>query len=180
MGKIRDHKPVKYFCAVSFKQTPHLTSLRSELKELFGPIEQESDKYIFDTFTDYYKHEMGKNISKLFISFIDLRPPEAMADIKIKTNKLEANYLNADNREVNLDPGYITEAKLVLATTKDFSHRLYLGKGIYGDLHMKYMNNSFQAQPYTYPDYKQELVLNFFHDLRNSYRHQLQKLPVEK
>ncbi len=96
-----------------------------------------------------------------------------MPEIKVKTNALEQEISGAGQRIVNIDPGYLNLSKVVLATTKDYSHRLYLGQGIFGDLHLVFINKTFQTQPWTYPDYKQPSVIEFFLKLRGAYRKKL-------
>ena len=173
MGKIKLHKPVKYFCALTFSSAFNLSNILEKIESVFGEIETKSDVYFFDQFTDYYVPEMGPNLYKLFISFKKLLDPDHLILHKVQSNHLEDEFLINSQRQVNIDPGYITEAKLILATTKDYSHRIYLGKGIFGDLHMYYENGTFKKQFWTYPDYQQPLATNFFNELRTRYREQL-------
>jgi len=170
MGKIKQHKPVKFFSAVAFNAEIDPEALLSAIEKIFGKIDLRSDIYSFSRFTDYYQKEMGENLKKLFIAFRILKEPEYLVDDKIKSNKLEKDYLQNGQRQVNIDPGYLTEAKIILATTKDYSHRIYLGKGIFGDLHLNFENGSFKKQPWTYPDYQQQQIIDFFNSLRMHYR----------
>ncbi len=173
MGKIKRHLPVKSFAAIAYNDQINLESVLSIIQNLFGKIDKQSAVYDYDSFTNYYTPELGVNLKKLFISFEQLIAPESLPDLKIKSNNLEIKYKKSAKRVFNIDPGYLTQAKVVLATTKDYSHRLYLGQGIYGDLHLYFSNKSLQAQPWTYPDYKQELAVNFFNELRQIYNTQL-------
>ncbi len=170
MGKIKLHLPVKSFAAISFRSDYWLEAALEELEALLGPVILKSAIFSESGFTNYYEAEMGPQLNKLFAAFQTLIPAEYLVDLKIKTNKIEQQFLKEGKRTVNIDPGYLTEAKVVLATTKDYSHRLYLGKGIYGDLHLNYSKKSFQALPWTYPDYQQETALYFFNDLRALYK----------
>ena len=144
-----------------------------KIVSIFGEIEVKSDIYNFSEFTDYYAVEMGDNLKKLFISFVKLLEPDFLIQHKIQSNHLEEDFLINEQRQVNIDPGYLTEAKIVLATTKDYSHRIYVGKGIFGDLHLYFENGSYRKQHWTYPDYQQLLAINFFNDLRKRYREQM-------
>ena len=96
-----------------------------------------------------------------------------MPELKIASNKIEEQYLDDEHRQINIDPGYLTAAKIVLATTKNYSHRLYLARGIFGDLHMQYQKGNYQPNPWTYPDYKQPKVRSFFNDVRKTFMAQL-------
>jgi len=176
MGKIKNHRSVKYFSAITFSDESLLPEVFDKLTTIFGEIESKSDVFKFSLFTDYYKSEMGEELDKQFISFSDLALPDKLPEFKAATNILEQNFLTNSRRQVNIDPGYLTEAKIVLATTKDYSHRLYLQDGIFGDLHLYFENGSFNPQIWTYPDYKQPISLSFFNKLRIRYRKQLGEL----
>ena len=89
--------------------------------------------------------------------------------LKIQTNKIEEKYSENNKRRINIDPGYVTQAKLVLATTKNYSHRIHLAKGIFGDVHLTVYKGKFKPNPWTYPDYKEKFVLEFFDNVRKIY-----------
>ena len=180
MGIVKIHLPVKYFCAVTYTKTISFQDILNSLQVLFPNIDTQSDIYDFDRFTDYYKTEMGINLNKCFISNKVLDEISRLPWYKINSNLIEAEFLRNSKRQVNLDPGYITEAKLVLATTKDYSHRLYLSDGIFGDLHMVYSGKSYKPQPWTYPDYKHDAAAAYFNELRRIYREQLQDYNSRK
>lgn len=173
MGKIKPHPLVKAFCAITFAPGGDCDLVVQQLEDIFGVIDLRSDVFNFDAFTDYYKTEMGVGLQKMFISFERLTAVQSLPYFKIKTNEIETRFTKSGKRSVNIDPGYLTEAKVVLATTKDYSHRLYLGQGIFGDVHLLFAKNSFQAQTWTYPDYQQQLTILFFNHLRQIYRQQL-------
>ena len=89
---------------------------------------------------------------------------------------MEKKYEIESKRRINIDPGYISQAKLILATTKNYSHRIFIGKGIFGDVHMQFSNKSYRSQPWTYPDYKDEKNVTFFNNVRQRYLEQLSKI----
>jgi hypothetical protein len=174
MGLIKEHPAVKYFAGITYHpEFDRLQECITLLEKYFSTIESTSETYDFFKFTDYYESEMGKNLKKFFIVFSNLDNPEKLPEIKIKTNEIESKYIIDDKRQINIDPGYVSEAKVVLATTKNYDHRIYLGQGIFGDIHLKFTNKSFRSQPWTYPDYKQDKVLQFFENLRQNYFNQL-------
>ncbi len=173
MGTIRRHPPVQLFAAVTFNPVIEPEDVLKELEAHFGPVEEKSRKFEFDAFTDYYAEEMGVHLQKQFITFRELIVPEKLPGIKHLTNQIELRISGSEKRKVNIDPGYVSLSKVVLATTKDYSHRMYLGEGIFGDLHLVFTNKSFQIQPWTYPDYKQPWVIAFFNRLRDTYRQKL-------
>jgi hypothetical protein len=173
MGAIQKHLPVKLIAAITFH--PHFDTemVFEELEDLNSTIDLMSEVFDFNKFTSYYEAEMGSLLHKKFISFLELIKPEKLPGIKVQTINIEQKFLIKQNRQINIDPGYITQAKLILATTKNYSHRIYLGEGIFGDLHMHFSNKSFQPQSWTYPDYKNEQNILFFNSVRSRYLEQL-------
>ena len=169
MGKIQNHLPVKLFTAITYKPEFDHRVLYPILENKFSSIETTSLPYEFSSFTGYYKDEMGENLKKLFVIFKELIDPAELASIKISANLIESDYVDDDKRMINIDPGYLTQAKLVLATTKNYSHRVYLGKGIFGDVHMHYQRGQYRPNPWTYPDYRAESNVKFFGKIREQY-----------
>jgi hypothetical protein len=179
MGNIKEHPPVKLFTGITYTPDINLSGVFSVLEDSFSKIEQVSNSYNFSRFTQYYEKEMGKELQKVFVVFSVLVKPEILPDIKARTNKMEQNYLLNGMRKLNLDPGYISEAKVVLATTKNYSHRIYLRAGIFADIHLSFMNHKFQVQPWTYPDYRQQEIMEFFNEIRQKYLNQLGDLYLK-
>lgn len=155
-------------CAITHNNSGKEVLARRLLEEHFGEVALESEHYPF-VFSDYYVEEMGSGLQKYFVSFSRLIRPDELVEIKLWTNDIEQQLATAGKRNVNLDPGYLEGAKLVLATTKDYSHRIYLGQGIYGDLHLRYRHGRFEPLEWTYPDYRQPLALDFFARVREWY-----------
>lgn len=149
-----------------FGQDPALLEKVSDiLKRKFGPVIAASELFDF-SHTDYYEDEMGKNLKKIFFAFKKPIRPERLIDIKLSAMKIESRFSITLKRRVNLDPGYISPGKVVLATHKDYSHRIYLGKGVYAEVTLFYKDNSFNFFPWTYPDYKTTISIDFFNRAR--------------
>jgi hypothetical protein len=150
----------------------------------YGPVDYESEIVPW-THSNFYKEEMGPGILRKFIFFEHLMDPGDLSAIKINTTMIEKNFaVQSDNRvqrRINLDPGYVTEAKVVLATTKDYSHRLYIGKGIYAEVTLRYGNKdrSFTTLDHTYLDYGSEPYITMFNKARDLLRTTLQR-PARK
>jgi hypothetical protein len=124
-------------------------------------------------FTAYYESEMGANLLRKFIAFERPVSPADLAEIKLWTNGVEASFSEAAasrrppvRRPINLDPGYVTLSKLVLATTKDHAHRIYLDRGIYAEVTLRFLKGAFEPMPWTYPDYRTEAYRRFFEGVR--------------
>ena len=179
MGRIKEHLPVKLFTGITYTPDIDMSGVFSVLDRTFSEIERKSDSYNFSKFTSYYAKEMGPELRKLFVVFSTMVKPELLPDIKIKTNEIEQTYTIGACRRVNLDPGYISEAKMVLATTKNYSHRIYLGNGIFGDVHLSFIKGKFEVQSWTYPDYRENNNLEFFSKIRKEYLQQLGEMYSE-
>jgi hypothetical protein len=170
MGMIKEPDLVKRFCGAIYRDDALLSETRERLVRKWGAIDREAGPFPF-VFTEYYEPEMGKELKKSFFSFETLVSPENAVGWKIETNDIEARYAGSDgSRRMNLDPGYLDLAKMVLLTTKDFYHRLYLGRGIYAEVTFHYEKGDFVFFPWTYPDYKTEEYLAFFREMREKYR----------
>lgn len=179
MGQPKLALEVKLFAAVTFNNKELFEQIKLLLEARFGNIDTLSAIYDFN-YTQYYAREMGVNLQKQLLGFEQLIRPERLADIKLITNEIEQKYAIENNRQVNIDPGYLTGAKVVLATTKNFDHRIYLGKGIYGDVHLRYRGNKFIMNEWTYPDYREMIVIEFFARLRKKYMKKYHKLLEQR
>lgn len=134
--------------------------------------------------TDYYEKEFGGSLLRRFVAFERLVRPESLPDVKLWTNALENSLAASEKRRVNIDPGYLSPAHLILATGKGYSHRPYLRDGIYADLTLIYQKGRFQALPWTYPDYASAEMIGIFTMIREKYLLQLRggisKMPPGK
>ena len=145
-----------------------------KLEERYGAVDYVSPIMPFSCYTDYYEPEMGSALSRQFISFEKLIDPLDIVPIKLVTNQIELVF-GSPNRIINLDPGYVSNAKLVLATTKDYQHRLYLGQGIYAEVTLRFRQGKFEPYEWTYPDYRTPEYLNIFNQIRSIYNEQIKK-----
>ena len=177
MGQIRTPRPVKLFVGMLAARTDLFKAAQMEMSERFGPIDAVGEVVTFD-FTDYYAEEMGPGLLRKFVGFERLINPKELASAKLFTNELEEKMcerFESDRRIVNLDPGYVSLAKVVLATTKDYSHRIYLGDGIFAEVTLHFSNGCFNPWPWTYPDYQSETYHRFFQSIRQQYLEALKK-----
>jgi len=145
-----------------------IDGLIKKLTFFFGSVERKSDWMPFD-YTTYYQKEMGEELYRKLLSFVQLIPQEELALIKLKTSEIEKYYENQGSRRVNIDPGYLLSERFVLATGKNYSHRIYIGHGIYADLTLLYTQGKFMSLPWTYPDYQGEAIQRFLLLVREDY-----------
>jgi hypothetical protein len=172
MGKAREPQKVKIFIGLLIARLSLLPQVYQLLEEKLGTVDLSSQVLDFN-YTNYYEAEMGTGLKRVFLGFSDLVTPDRLVDIKLFTNDLERTLSEGGKRLVNIDPGYLTAAKVVLATTKDYAHRLYLGSGIYGEVTLVFRQKQFQPLAWTYPDYRTEAYHEFFRQLRSKYMRQL-------
>ena len=172
MGETRYPEKVKLICGLITNNKEVYEKTKKILARLFGKIDFESGPFEF-VFTKYYEKELGKKLKRRFLSFERLIDPEDIAGIKALTNNIEAKFSLQNKRQLNIDPGYLTLAKLVLATTKDYNHRIYLSRGIYAEVTLCYIGNSFQGWKWTYRDYLTQDYIHFFNKIRGIYQKQL-------
>ncbi|GAB5047089.1 DUF4416 family protein [Thermodesulfovibrio sp. TK110] len=174
MGKIGQPKKVLLFIGTLFKDKEAYYTARKILEEKFGEIVLESSPRYWN-YSDYYTAELGSPIVRRFIFFKNLISEGDIAQIKIQTNQIEEKLSRDGKRSINLDPGYIGLAKLVLATTKDYSHRIYIGDGIYAEVTLIFKDNSFRPNINTYRDYAEEEYIKLFNLARAIYKDLLLK-----
>jgi hypothetical protein len=153
--------------------------VEQQLSQTFGHYSSKSDLFSFDDFTSYYTAEMGTSLQKKFVSFQRMIPLEELSDIKLLTNGIEQQSAQDGKRRINLDPGYVTHAQMVLATTKNYSHRIYIGKGIHGELTYIYKKKAFHFLEWTYPDYREPWVITFFENVRKEYLKQVRNTTTK-
>jgi len=165
-------KPVQLVVGMLSGIPGEFEAAKELLQRRFGPVESESDFFPFDV-THYYDEEMGTPIQRQFLSFARLVDPGELAAIKCFANELEAQRARErggePRRPVNLDPGYVDAGRLVLVTTKDRAHRIYLGQGSYAAVTLMYEKGAWRALPWTYPDYAAPTYHAFLTEARGSY-----------
>ncbi|MCX7829889.1 MAG: DUF4416 family protein [Acidobacteria bacterium] len=169
MGTIKPPKPSLLFAAITYNPAISRADLEKHLTDFFGEILIKSESFKFD-FTDYYEKEMGQNLFKFLVSFKQLLTEDNIPHAKLKSDGIEKLFLDENgNRKANIDPGFISESRVVLASTKNFSHRIYMGQGIFGEVTLLYQNKTFVSLPWTFPDYKSPQIQNFLFAARNEY-----------
>jgi len=172
MSVPREADQVKLVASLFSREAPLIEEVVPLLEEIFGPTDWTSAGLLFDR-TRYYEREMGWPLHRRFISFRELVNPEDLAEIKIQTNRVEDSYRDDGKRRINIDPGYVAMERLILATGKNYTHRIYLSKGIYADLTLIFQRGSFCPLEWTYRDYADPEVIGLFNDVRERYKNQL-------
>jgi hypothetical protein len=181
MALIHLPDPANLIVGIIAANAESAAAARAALEANYGPVDEQSETIPFD-FTDYYQPEMGERLIRTWLSFARLQPLDHLAEIKLATNAIEDTFRGfgvsiggSDSgqrtapRRVNLDPGFLTLHNLVLATTKDYSHRIYLGQGIFAEVTLIYEHGAFQSLRWTYRDYQSPTALGFLARARDRY-----------
>jgi hypothetical protein len=176
MGLIRQREPVKLVASLLSCHLDLLPEVRKALGLAVGKIDYVSPLLPFNQ-TSYYEREMGSCLQREIVTFEALRDAGDLSTVKRLTNELEPRWAEGGRRRVNIDPGYITLGKFVLATTKDQSHRIYIGQGIFAEVTLRYRNKSFEPWEWTYPDYGSGPYITLLNELRRQYQQQLKQKP---
>jgi hypothetical protein len=168
MSLPRPPQPAKLVLGLFMNQQQLVLPVTDRLIQLFGALDMVSPWFDF-CFTDYYESEMGAPLYRRMLVFAALIQQNDLADIKQKTNTIEGLYAPGGKRSVNIDPGYLLRERFVLATGKNFAHRVYIGRDIYADLTLIYRNGAFQTLEWTYPDYADPRMRDFLALVRKKY-----------
>jgi hypothetical protein len=168
MSQPQAPSPAKLVIGLFLKDKDLFSPVASTLTDRFGAIDMISRWLPFD-YTTYYEPEMGAPLNRRMLVFKQLIEQEDLPGIKRVTNEIEMGYAAGGKRRVNIDPGYLLHERFVLATGKNFTHRIYLGQGIYADLTLIYTKGDFRTLPWTYPDYASDKMIGFLREVRKKY-----------
>lgn len=171
-------KPVKLMCGILACDAKALAVARRRLETELGAMDLVSEVWPFDM-TDYYARQAGPEILRQFVAFAELSDPGRLAEIKHTTNRLERELSEQLGRPwprpVNYDPGFVEPSKLVLASTKNFAHRVYIGQGMYAEVTMTYVRGTWESFPFTFPDFKSGRYDRFLNQVRQRLTEQLKE-----
>jgi hypothetical protein len=173
VGEIRPSPPVLLILAAFSRYESALAWSRERAEQAWGPVALVSPPFEFRE-TQFYEATMGTGICKVFFAFENLIDAARLVEFKHLANAWEEEFSRrqscSEPRPLNLDPGYLTEAKLVLATTKDRDHRVYLDRGIFAEVTLHYQGRQWQPSRWTYPDYCRADYHQFFTRCRDYLR----------
>jgi hypothetical protein len=164
MGRIREASRAKLFVAIMHRPGFDAAPVLAQLAGRYGAVEARSDPHPFAS--AYYEAEMGPGLVKFFVSFGPSVPQERLSSIKRDTNALEEGGADGRGRVCNLDPGLVTHYSVILATTKGYAQRVYLGDGIYAEPALLFRRGAPEFLPWTYPDYRTAEAQAFFGEVR--------------
>ncbi len=161
--------PAKLVASLIYRDEARFSEACRLFAERLGSVERVSDPFPFD-FTEYYAREMGAPLARRFVVAAEPIARDALARVKEAAEGIENALAVEGRRTVNVDPGLLTEENFVLATGKNYSHRVYIRDGVFADLTLVYERGGYRALPWTYPDYASDAVRGFLADVRRAYR----------
>lgn len=173
MGNVHPAEKVKLIVGLISADKTLFDKARLILEKKFGNKADFESEVMDFIYTDYYNREMGTGLKRKFLSF---KKPVYLKDIektKILSNKIEKRLSVNGKRTINIDPGYVDLAKLVLFSTKDYSHRMHVGRGIFAEVTLHFKDEKFTTWPWTYPDYKTDAYISIFNYIRELYKSEL-------
>ncbi len=174
MSRPQPPTPAKLIVGFFLRDRGLAAGIVRNLQAYLGSVDMISGWFDFN-FTTYYHQEMGSPLSRRMVVFKPLAAQTALPDVKLATNRLEHAYREQGRRQVNIDPGYLLPERFVLATGKNFTHRMYMSQGIYADLTLIYRKGAFRTLPWTYPDYADSGLIDFLTLVRNRYMLELKQ-----
>lgn len=160
--------PAKLVVSILTRERELIRPVLEKIEQIASPVDLISAWMPFD-YTRYYEKEMGTPLYRRMACFTRLIHQEELSRIKSDTNDIEAAFVHSGNRRVNIDPGYLLPSRFILATGKDYAHRIYIGRKIYADLTLIYHQQGFKTLEWTYPDYASEPVRRFLEKTRQKY-----------
>jgi len=128
----------------------YLEEVRPLLEDRLGPVDYVSAELPFGVFTSFYDSEMGPGLTARLVSFRRLFHPSELPEIKLLTRGIE-------------------DAMRVLASTKHWANRMYVGRGIFAEITLMFVNGAFRPFEHTYPNYKSKEYIDELTRIRNIY-----------
>lgn len=179
MAEIKEPQKVFAFAGLIFCGDFKVDNALKFFDRMLGDVNKKTDAIPF-VHTAYYNKEMGENLFRQWVLFQKLVFPDILVELKHKSNEIEKKFLNkVGGRIINIDPGLVSLNNIILASTKNYTHRIYLGKGIYAELTLIYKQGQFRPLEWTYPDYQEKIALRFFTEARTILKKRLQTVSPE-
>ncbi len=174
MSELKPPLKAKLVFSIFAREAEFVDNALEMLVDLYGPCDFKGPLMPFD-YTTYYEREFGAGLKRRFVGFARLIDQSDLVDVKHQTQRIEGELSSNGKRLVNIDPGILTAERLVLATGKNYTHRIYLGKGVFADLTLIYSAGTFNPLPWTYPDYAAEDSVALWKQMRDAYMSRLKQ-----
>jgi hypothetical protein len=174
MSHPKNPLPAYFFASIIYQRYDRLEEAINLLSRKEWNVSKKTEEMDFHH-TDYYCEEMGKPLKRIFIFFEPLSEREKIVVLKHFSYSIEKQLSQDGKRSVNIDPGYLTLENIVLSTFKNYSHRIYLGEGVFAEITLMYRERSYEPLPWTYPDYRSDEIIKIFNREREEYKRRIKK-----
>ncbi len=173
MSVLKEPTKANLTVSIMYKDEKLMNEALDLMKNRFGEIDFSCEPFVFSDISPYYNPEMGEKIFKRIFSFKKLVNRDVMIEAKHLAVEIEERFSNEGKREVNLDPGLLSLENFILVTGKNFSHRIYLGKGVFAEITLILKSKRMETLPWSYKDYQLEPARSFILDLRELFKKKL-------
>lgn len=171
MARVQKPPPGRLIISVIYSSMDALADALNVLERKFGRVQFETPE-IPCAETSLYGEEMGGELLRRFFSFDKMVARDGLPSIKGLCHKIEPQFADRVDdylfRTVNLDPGILTPANLVMASHREYNHRVYLNNGVFAELALVYSRGRFVRLPWTCPDFYGAEAIEFFGRVRAS------------
>jgi hypothetical protein len=165
MLKTQPSRPGLLFGSFLYRKDLHSEENLSKLWcDEYGPVETLCPT--FNPLISYYQKEMGPDLGRLLFISHNSFPRSELLLAKLHSLKWENDYAKEGKRSVNIDIGLLSAENFLLATTKNYSHRIFIGEDIFADLTYEFKQGQWQSLPWTYPDYRDQEKIEFLTQAR--------------
>ena len=172
MARPQEPPPGILIVSVIYSSLDALADALQALERRFGRVQYETME-IECAVAKTYLEEMGDNLMRRFFSFERLISRAALPEVKAQCAKIEAQYSDQVDdflfRTVNIDPGVLCEANLVIAGYRDLKHRVYLRDEVYAETCLIYNRDHWARLPWTSPEFYDDEAVDFFDRTRASF-----------
>ncbi len=181
LPSLREAPKARLFFGTFVNDLGWFSWIEEQLTTHFGPLDKklESPTYPFPQ-THTYSKTMGEPLFRKFFFLKSHFPQDGLAPIKIESISIEEEAKSSPeatvDRPINIDPGLLNDCRIILASTKDYSHRIYRNSGIYEEITLQFAKGKYQALPWTYPDFKAPTYHEYFAGIRKAHIEHLNSL----
>ncbi len=166
---------IKLIVGAIYSDIEILNLAKAQILGLNHIINAQSKEFPFNL-TKYYNSEMGPNLRRCFLALKGLENIEDAYKWKIQMTEIENNLSHYGKRRINLDPGYLDSQKIMLFSKKSGPQKVYIRKGIWGDITLIKQKDGFQYLPWTFPDIREGRYNSFFLKAIKEFKEERKKL----
>jgi hypothetical protein len=171
MARVQNPTQGRLIVSVIYNSIDGLADCLKQLEKQFGRVQSETLE--IECSANRYHEEMGQQLSRRFFSFEKLVDRETLPEIKATCHKIERGLGDQVDdftfRTVNVDPGVLTPTNLTMASHREYSHRVYLGKGVFAEVTLIHARGRFTQLPWTNPDFCDEEAVRLFIEARATF-----------